>query len=453
MKYRICFFITIFVVFLSLASCSMLQGEMGQESLPGLGNDSGGGVGKKSLSIMWWGSQTRHERTLAVLELYTKERGVEFEPEFYGFDDYISKLNTLIAANDPPDLMQMGGNFTTYIDHIEVLNEYIENGIIDTSDTDPGFIDITSLEGKIIGISSGTNCSAVAYDPALFKKASLPEPDGSWTWAEFEAICLSLHRRLGIFGFSQTENSEFEILTFYIQQYETGESFFKEPYRLDLNYSDDSYVVEYLKMLNNLTKEGAYPSPSQMSEIKDVELDPLVRGEAVMSSLYSNQFVAVTNAAERSLKLVNMPRVKKDGLLGQTLLSSQMFCICAASEQKQDAAQFLNYFVNDIAANQILQGERGVPIMKSIREAMATNLTPAEQEIYRYVNNISREASLSNLLNAPVQTEIRDIFIQISEEVKFGRTSLKDAAQKLRTQSNDVLARYKKANMTDEKPD
>jgi len=54
----------------------------------------------KPLRIMWWGSQTRHDRTLKVIELFTKETGIQVEPEFYGFDDYISKLNILIAAND-----------------------------------------------------------------------------------------------------------------------------------------------------------------------------------------------------------------------------------------------------------------------------------------------------------------------------------------------------------------
>jgi len=63
------------------------------------------------LRIMWWGSQVRHDRTLQVIELFEKETGIKMEPEFYGFDDYISKLNILIAANDAPDIMQMGGNF------------------------------------------------------------------------------------------------------------------------------------------------------------------------------------------------------------------------------------------------------------------------------------------------------------------------------------------------------
>ena len=101
---------------------------------------------KEPLRIMWWGSQTRHDRTLQVIDLFTEKTGIEVEPEFYGFDDYISKLNILIAANDAPDLMQMGGNFPTYIDHIQPINPYIESGIIDISNTDESFIGITTLK-------------------------------------------------------------------------------------------------------------------------------------------------------------------------------------------------------------------------------------------------------------------------------------------------------------------
>ena len=270
------------------------------------------------------GSQTRHERTLTVLDMYSAQKGIEFEPEFYGFDDYINKLNTLIAANDPPDMFQLGGNFPTYIDHIESLNQYITDRIIDTSDTEPGFIAITSLDGKTIGISSGTNSPAVAYDPEIFRRADVSEPDKNWTWAEFEEICMAIHERMGIYGFSQTENSEFEILTFYIQQYGTGESFFREPYRLELNYSDNKYVTDYLAMLYRLMKAGAYPTPEMMAEIKDVEVDPLVMGKSAMSFLYSNQFVVMTNAAGRPLKLVNVPRVNKT-LLGQSIQSFRCF--------------------------------------------------------------------------------------------------------------------------------
>lgn len=397
----------------------------------------------KPLRIMWWGSQTRHDRTLAVLDMYTKETGVRFEPEFYGFDDYISKLNILIAANDPPDLMQMGGNFPTYIDHIEFLNKYMDDGVIDISNTDQSFIGITTLEGNTVGLSSGTNAPALAYDPELFKKAGAPMPHFKWTWDDFEKAALTIQKKLGILGVALTRNDEFWILTTVVSQYDTGESLFLEPYRLELNYKNDKFLVDYLKMVERLTKAGAYPNAAQMAEIKDVEGNPLVRGEAAMAWVYSNQFVALSNAAGRPLKLVCLPRRKSNGPLSQTIMSSQMFCIARNSKNREGAAKFLSYWANSVEANLILKGERGVPIMRHVRDALAADLSDVEKEIYSYLTDLGREASTDIVLDSPVQTQIRDIYIRLSEEVVFGRTTPEKAAKQFREEAEDVLKRYK----------
>lgn len=394
------------------------------------------------LRIMWWGSQTRHDRTLRVLDMFTEKTGIEFEPEFYGFDDYISKLNILIAANDPPDLMQLGGNFPTYIDHIEFLNPYIENGIIDVSNTDPSFLAITTLDGNIVGLSSGTNAPAVAYDPELFAKAGVPEPTFNWTWEEFEEAALAIHEKLGILGVALTRNDEFWILTTVVAQYDTGESLFLEPYRLALNYRDDRYVADYLSMVKRLTDAGAYPTPAQMAEIRDVEGNPLVRGEAAMAYVFSNQFVALSEAAGRPLKLVSLPRIKKDGPLALSIMSSQMFSIAKASRNKEAAARFIDFFINDVNANLILQGERGVPIMRHVRDALAPLLSEAEREIYRYLDRLGQEAATQIVLDSPVQTQIRDVYIRLAEEVVFNRTTPEEAARRFRQEAEDILARY-----------
>lgn len=60
------------------------------------------------LRIMWWGSQPRHEATLAALDLYTKNNpNVTFEPEYSGMDGYLDKLSTQAAASNAPDIIQL----------------------------------------------------------------------------------------------------------------------------------------------------------------------------------------------------------------------------------------------------------------------------------------------------------------------------------------------------------
>ncbi len=84
-----------------------------------------------TLRMAWWGSQTRHDRTVQVIEMYEKENpNVKIEYEFFSFDDYFTKLKTLVASDQVWDIFQLGGNFPMYMDKIYFLNDFIDSGIV-----------------------------------------------------------------------------------------------------------------------------------------------------------------------------------------------------------------------------------------------------------------------------------------------------------------------------------
>lgn len=213
-----------------------------------------------TLRIGWWGSQVRHDATLKVLDMYTAKTGVKFEPEFFSFNDYITKLNTLVAANDCNDIMQLGGNFPTYQDQLEYLNGYIAKGIIDTSNINKNYIGITTLDGNTVGLSLGTNAQAIAYDPAPFYKAGVPLPTNKWTWADYENAAMTIRSKLNILGSSKLD--EFTVLSIWLQQYMTKEGFFLDPYRTKLNYTDDKKVAEFFAMKERHTRAWSVSQPS-----------------------------------------------------------------------------------------------------------------------------------------------------------------------------------------------
>ena len=65
-----------------------------------------------NLRMAWWGSQDRHDKTIAAIELYESlNPNVKIEYEYYSFDDYFTKLKTLVASDQVWDVFQMGGNF------------------------------------------------------------------------------------------------------------------------------------------------------------------------------------------------------------------------------------------------------------------------------------------------------------------------------------------------------
>src|SRR5690606_11365322 len=79
------------------------------------------------LSIMWWGTDARHEATLAALDIYSKQQtNITFKPEYVAWDAFWAKLPTLAASKSITDVLQMDAAY---------INEYVDKGTLaDLSD-------------------------------------------------------------------------------------------------------------------------------------------------------------------------------------------------------------------------------------------------------------------------------------------------------------------------------
>lgn len=164
-----------------------------------------------TLRMAWWGSQTRHDITTQVINMYMEEHpNVTIEYEFYSFDDYFTKLKTLVASDQVWDIFQLGGNFPMYMDKIYYLNEFIDSGIVDVSDISEAYLQITQdTEGNQIGLSNGLNTYGIAYDVDMFKEAGVDLPTENWTWDDYADAAMKIKEKTGHFGTSGFTSSEF----------------------------------------------------------------------------------------------------------------------------------------------------------------------------------------------------------------------------------------------------
>lgn len=383
------------------------------------------------LRMAWWGSQKRHDITAEVIALYESQNpNVKIEYEFYDFDGYITNLNTLVAANDVWDLFQLGGNFPTYLDRILPLNDYIDQGIIDASNTTDAFLKTTQFEDMQLSLSSGVNTYGIAYDPEMFAQAGVPEPTNDWTWADYEAAAMKIHEELGIFGSSKIEDF-IAGASMGISQEGFDYNFFA-PSNDQLGFDDPSMLEDYLAMRKRLVDAGAYPDPGALAEITDIESDFLVTGEAPMTWVAANQLPTLAEAAGKELKIVPVPRKEANGPSGMTIQSSQMFCIAKGSEHPEEAAKFLNFFINDVEANKILAAERGIPIVSDVREALEEDLTDVQKRMYEYVDLVgSFETGVINVISPPEQAEIQDYYELVLTQVIFDEKTPAEAAEEI----------------------
>ncbi len=384
---------------------------------------------KVVLRMGWWGSQARHDKTIQVIEMYEKEHpNVDIEYEFYDSDGYFTKLNTLVASDKVWDMFQLGGNFPTYLSTIVPLDDYIKAGTIDTSKTTDAFLKTTQYEGKQIGISNGVNTYGIAYDPAMFKEAGVAEPTENWTWDDYAKASNTIHEKLGIYGSSKFDDFAAACGSG-IPQSDIKLNFYALT-NDGLGFDDYNLLTDYIQMRADLTKSGAYPDPGAIAEIKDIEGDYLVTGEAAMTWVASNQFPTLYQAAGRELKLAPIPRKTADGPAGAALQSSQMFCISKDSEYPEEAAKFLNYFWTNEEANKVLAGERGMSIFSNVTEAQAPDFTPEQVTANDFVNLVGTfEVGESNPISPEPYQAITDNFNLTIQKVIYGELTADEGAK------------------------
>lgn len=422
---------TAVVMAASLTACGGQKAETNTQ-MADSGKESAVSGEQITLRMAWWGSQTRHDATNKVIEMYEEQNpNVHIEAEFYDFDSYFTKLDTLVAADDVWDIFQMGGNFPKYINSIEPMDSYIEAGTIDVSDTTENFLATTrDNDGTQVGISIGTNTYGIAYDPAMFAEAGLAEPSDNWTWDEWKADCLAITEKLGIYGSSKMDNFIAGV-TQRASQAEKDGNFFKKT-NDGLEFTDTATFASYMQMIKDLTDAGSYPDAGAIKEIKDIEGDYLVTEDAAMTWVSSNQIASIVNAAGREIKIAPVPRITKDGSYGMGVQSSQQLCMAKSSKNKEEAAKFINYFVNDIEANKVLNGERGVPIMSKVRDVVMEQADDSSKMIYDFVDKIGNFPKEDcNVISPDPKTEIEDQYKLLIEKVQYGDVTPEDAARQL----------------------
>ena len=422
---------TAVVMAASLTACGGQKAETNTQ-MADSGKESAASGEQITLRMAWWGSQTRHDATNKVIEMYEEQNpNVHIEAEFYDFDSYFTKLDTLVAADDVWDIFQMGGNFPKYINSIEPMDSYIEAGTIDVSDTTENFLATTrDNDGTQVGISIGTNTYGIAYDPAMFAEAGLAEPSDNWTWDEWKADCLANTEKLGIYGSSKMDNFIAGV-TQRASQAEKDGNFFKKT-NDGLEFTDTATFASYMQMIKDLTDAGSYPDAGAIKEIKDIEGDYLVTEDAAMTWVSSNQIASIVNAAGREIKIAPVPRITKDGSYGMGVQSSQQLCMAKSSKNKEEAAKFINYFVNDIEANKVLNGERGVPIMSKVRDVVMEQADDSSKMIYDFVDKIGNFPKEDcNVISPDPKTEIEDQYKLLIEKVQYGDVTPEDAARQL----------------------
>ena len=395
----------------------------------------------EEISIIWWGNQTRNERTQAALDLYSAgHEGVTFDPQFFVWNDYWEKIATGATGNELPDIIQNDYAYLMqYADAGKLLDltPYIESGALDCSNVAQSTLDSgKGSDGKIYALCIGVNAPALIYNKTLLDSAEIEVPNYP-TIDEFIDICREVYEKTGVkTNFSNDAN------LLKSMQREKDELLF-DGYALGGSVED---FEEYFNIMALGMEEGWLIDWTHVSERVGNEQDPMVYGATPDARswcifAWSNMVESYQNVTEDDLAMVAYPA--NDTVKSDFLKPSQFFSIAANidPESIDTAIDVLNFWTNSAEANNILLAERGIPISSVVAEAIKPNVSPIQQEVFDFVNLVvTPRCSAINPADGPHAGEAEDCFSNIYEELCYGRLTAREAAEKFYEDGNAVMA-------------
>lgn len=398
------------------------------------------------MRLVWWGSQSRHDRTIAVVEMYEAENpGLDIVYEFANFNDYWTLMNTQAAGGELACVMQQDYAYLSEWarrDLLAPLDPFIEQGLLDTSTIDDTYLEGGRVDGQLYGMNLGSNSQSIILDLDAFEQAGMDLPDPQWTWDDFEQVATELHDKLGIYAYGSPDLGDDQIWT--AMMVSLGVNPFNDA-GTDFGYADDQPIIDHFNRLLRLQEAGVIQSYEEIQAAASTgpENSPIVTAEAAMQYQWSNQVVAIFSAAgeNRHFKLWPMPR-PEGARSANYLKPSMFFSIPEACEMKEEAAKFISFFVNDLEANEILFAERGVPVSSGVREHLQPMLDEVGAETFDFLERVAADASPIFPPNPPGYNDIRNnVWIPLFKEpVLYEQIPVEEGMAIFRSEAQAILA-------------
>lgn len=395
--------------------------------------------GQTTLNVLWWGSQTRHDLTVKMIEKFEEMNpDIDVVMDYSDWGGYWTKLSAQVAGGQTPDVFQMDYAYLSQYAENGVLAEldaYIADGTLDLSKVSDAIITSGQVNGKTYAISTGSNAPVMLYRKDLVEEAGVELPMNP-TMSEYIAVAKAVYEKTGMQDIYISEASA-HMLRFYLRNY--GMNLYNED-ATALGFDDPKYIVDLWEQALQAQNEGWGMMPGMGTAA--TAFDSMVTdGWSRMQN--SNELQAYRDATGKDISMVMVPNAD-DATAGAGFLKPAMFwCVGADCKVQEAAIRFINFFVNAKECYDIVGIERAIPISSEIREYVSAKLDPVGQEVSAFIDYASQPGMVSPLMPADpaVHNDVTSLWDQYTEQVRYGMVDdLEATARQFMDEANAILA-------------
>ncbi|MNJ39444.1 putative ABC transporter substrate-binding protein YesO [compost metagenome] len=292
-----------------------------------------------------------------------------------------------------------------------------------------------TFNDQLYGIVTGVNAQSMMYNPEIFEEAGVAVPEPTYTYDDLIETARELKSNINEDDFYPIGSGGLDFAYFLRQN---GASLYSKEGNA-LGYDKAELLTKFFEMEKMLVDEGLMSSPDIINRITSDDDALIVKGRAAFHSVTSNNVIAYSNRAGKELKLLPYPSLA-GGSEGNYVKPSMYFSISAYTKHEAAAAQFIDFFFNDLDANDILLGERGVPATEKVSEHLQKKLSDSEKEQYSYMEYVETHSSPIDPPAPLISSNINILLNTVRNQMLDGLITPAEAAQQFRDGANEIFA-------------
>lgn len=394
------------------------------------------------LRFSWWGSDSRHQALLSVIEAYeAKNPNVTIEAEYQGYDGYYEKIMTTLSSNTAPDIIQLSKE---WLPDIQGAKHYLADLF-----TLP--VDLTTLKDRLLEIAGTYNGEANVFPctvggSVIYVNKDFADQFGidltrEYTWDELMEAGAAVHDQ-DPESYLMTADADM-LNRLFVQPYlvqKTGLPLInEETYEPNFTETDAAEAFQMIVDMYETNTLEPFGDAATFAGQADQNIK-WINGKIGMLIDYTGSAPKYLASTDAELDVIPMPVTADAKCSGVAYSGDRGFAINDNSANKEEAARFLDFLMNDPEAIALCKTDVGYcPTVQSDDILIEMGVV---SEIQKKGVEISAVNSYTNNMISG-NTDLEVIRKDLIQEVVYGDITPEEAAKDLMEQYAEILGDLK----------
>lgn len=398
--------------------------------------------GPKDMRYAWWGHEEMNRTTAEAIDLYnTRSENVTITGENASWDDFWDRMATQIAGDNGPDAFQMSNQMI--VDYAQRgalldLEEYVGD-VIDISTWNADLQSYGVIDGIRAGVPISTDSFAVLGDVEVLDGLGIALPEAGWTWDEMAAMAVAVREAGGgdLWGMSDG-TGRYECLEPWVRG--RGKRWFDaEESPVTLGFDKDD-LAEYFEWWASLRDNGGIVPPDAAAEQTSHETSGIVTGVAPLYFTTTSELTGVRALTPAPVQALPMPDTAGGSKAANFVRPNLIMSAWAGTPYPTESARFLQFWINDAEAVEVIGNSRGVP--PSPESALLVEEEPDGSGLRtpsEFLELVTEIGAPMDYLTPRNGREVYQLLARTGEELRFGQTDIPAAVDSFFDQAASIL--------------